>query len=244
MRNLFKLGAAAALLLAPGAAMAADALSAFNNEGVPSAPFSFGGFNAGSATFSPFANCFGVAGFQCRQASSFSGPAPTIGKVAAATNIGAATLVSDHLNVLAYNGPGPSAAIFYNFDGAAPVDLVASFKALANGPTAEIRIALFRQTFGMMGPSPADITSILVNDANRSGTLTTTLTMAGIYGVRVMPTDSAPGSFDQRTDWIGLNLRAGSQVAPVPEPASWALMLLGFGAAGAAMRVRARPAFA
>jgi hypothetical protein len=48
--------------------------------------------------------------------------------------------------------------------------------------------------------------------------------------------DGAIGMFDNFT------IASAADVAPVPEPASWALMIAGFGLAGSALRRRARPA--
>jgi hypothetical protein len=52
-------------------------------------------------------------------------------------------------------------------------------------------------------------------------------------------------SFSLAGGYIGLrSLAVDGVLAPVPEPSTWAMLLLGFGVIGAGMRRRRRPAFA
>jgi hypothetical protein len=233
---------AAILALASAPAAAADALSAYSNSQL-TAPFGFGGYNAGPATFNPTSNCFGVTGFECRQYSS-SSENPSIGKVSTATDLGASTLDPAYLNVLPFSFAGPSVAIFYRHDGAGQVRLKASFKLLADADAETLNVSIFREDVTFL-PGPVNLTGALASDANRAGVLEFTVEQAGTYGVHVTRTSGlpfpAPGAAARR-DWVGLNLEALPLVAPVPEPTSWALMLVGFGSVGAALRRRPRSA--
>jgi hypothetical protein len=67
------------------------------------------------------------------------------------------------------------------------------------------------------------------------------ITAAGTF--RVTGYDPTPGVFYLSTQANGNTTFSASTVA-VPEPATWALMLLGFGGIGMAMRRRRRPALA
>ncbi|THD64976.1 PEPxxWA-CTERM sorting domain-containing protein [Phenylobacterium sp.] len=55
--------------------------------------------------------------------------------------------------------------------------------------------------------------------------------------------DGSLSTFDQTNDLRADNFDLTINSGTVPEPASWALMLVGFGAAGALLRSRRRPAF-
>ena len=72
-----------------------------------------------------------------------------------------------------------------------------------------------------------------------SGTVTTGQFVLSYSAPTITKVVITPGSF---TDWVGvdnINFTPNAVVPTVPEPESWALMLVGFGAAGYAMR-RAR----
>lgn len=97
-------------------------------------------------------------------------------------------------------------------------------------------------------------TDFLVRQANNAGTLTS----VGSLGVAVGPRTAFDIGFDGmgyimdanrfytvnlqtgNASLVGTNERAlfGIAVAPVPEPSTWAMMILGFGAVGGAMRRR------
>lgn len=65
------------------------------------------------------------------------------------------------------------------------------------------------------------------------------LTAAG-GTVNLLTVSSPEGSIEAFTPGVSRAVRSGSAVAVVPEPGTWALMILGFGAAGASLRRRAR----
>ena len=86
-----------------------------------------------------------------------------------------------------------------------------------------------------------DLTGISSIDRTVAGQLsliaTGTLNLAGY--------NPTPGTFSLTTQGNGLvQTTFSASTAAVPEPATWALMLLGFGGIGMAMRRRRRPALA
>ena len=245
MRHIVRVAVAAAILLSPAtSAWGADALSAFTNTGTTS-PFGYGGYNAGPASFSPGSDCLGVAGFSCLKSSSIFDGDVLIGKVGQSTNIGATILDANYLNVLTYSSNGPSAAIFYNHDGSAVVKLRASFKLLANESPDSLVISIFREQTPFFLPEPVNLTGVTATTANAAGSFEAVVTEAGRYGVHVTRTSSLPfptPAFDQRHDWVGINLEVLPNVAPVPEPGTWALMIGGFALAGTFVRRHNRAA--
>ncbi|HEX4739824.1 MAG TPA: PEPxxWA-CTERM sorting domain-containing protein [Caulobacteraceae bacterium] len=94
------------------------------------------------------------------------------------------------------------------------------------------------------------------NPASFSGVVITDLTEADITGVTLDPSTSVPGftasDLSFTSDSVSLNLQglgvpsandivvADVSFGGVPEPASWALMLLGVGAVGGALRLSRR----
>ena len=88
-------------------------------------------------------------------------------------------------------------------------------------------------------PITFDLTAITAIDRSQSGFLN--VTASGIFNWTGY--DPTPGVFQfsaQGTNVTSFSLSAQA----VPEPSTWALMLLGFGAIGVAMRRRRRPALA
>jgi hypothetical protein len=242
MRQLLRLVAVVVFMLAPvSTAWGADALSAFTNAG-PTAPFSYGGYNAGPASFSAALDCFGIAGFACRQSGGVEGT-QAIGRIATPTDIGAAALDANYLSVLGYSFNGPSVGIFYDHDGSAAVRLKASFKLLANESPDSLIVSIFRERTDFFFPEPSNLTVVTATAANATGSFEVVVSEAGRYGVHVTRVSglSAPApTYDQRHDWVGLNLEVLPAVAAVPEPGTWALMIAGFGLVGGLARRRAR----
>lgn len=62
--------------------------------------------------------------------------------------------------------------------------------------------------------------------------------VGAVTGVRIVGLDSLGGS--PGFDVVNVQVLPGSIGSPVPEPATWAMMLLGFGAMGVSMRRRRR----
>ena len=67
---------------------------------------------------------------------------------------------------------------------------------------------------------------------------TASFTATGTSGLLAFSTSNAAGDNDSGLD----NVRITGEVAAVPEPVSWAMMLAGFGAIGASMRSRRKSA--
>jgi hypothetical protein len=98
----------------------------------------------------------------------------------------------------------------------------------------------------------------LVTQANNAGTLATVGALGVDVGARTSFDISGPDAFVQSgRNFYRVNLQTGALTSlgqtpdelfglaiavPVPEPASWAMMLAGFGAVGAGLRVRRRRA--
>ena len=64
----------------------------------------------------------------------------------------------------------------------------------------------------------------------------------GASGLRVPALSFGTGTFGGGNDFFKAWGSTDAGVPPIPEPATWAMMLLGFGAAGFALRRRRRPA--
>src|SRR5205085_10749766 len=88
--------------------------------------------------------------------------------------------------------------------------------------------------------SLSNITSIDRSTAGILGFMGTGIFSGNISGVGF---DATPGVFTFSTQGGNVTTFSASTVA-VPEPGTWALMLLGFGGIGMAMRRRRRPALA
>lgn len=232
--------AAAALLSASAPAGAVDAVSAFTNSGA-TAPFGYGGFNAGPASYSSASDCLGIVGFECRQNVEFE--TKLIGRVDQAKIVGAATLDPNYLNVLTYRSGGPSVGISYFHEGSEDKKLRASFKLLADPDTESLVVFIYRLSFQFGMPTPVELARVTATAVNSIGSFETVISEGGSYGVGVTRSYGlpiAPADFTTRRDWIGLNLEALSLAPAVPEPSSWALMIVGFGLTGVASRTQWR----
>jgi len=92
---------------------------------------------------------------------------------------------------------------------------------------------------------PPNTSGTIIADAYYAGfgvpigsTLYTTVDHGNAYGrLSIYPNNGDPLEYTY-------TVTRRDDVAPVPEPATWALMILGFGAVGGAMRSRRRAAFA
>jgi hypothetical protein len=105
--------------------------------------------------------------------------------------------------------------------------VLTQIQASVSGPVSEpIQFSLFSGTPG--SGSFIDMSTLMIGPS-----LTDSLT---------------PGSYFVQVDFIAVNkelLTGGLEVSPVPEPGAWALMLIGFGGMGLALRRRAaKPATA
>ena len=89
------------------------------------------------------------------------------------------------------------------------------------------------------------ISFLFLGIANDSGTTSFDLASIGwvgaVTGLRIVGLDNFGGS--PGFDIVNVQVLPGSIGSPVPEPASWAMMLVGFGAVGFALRRRRRDQF-
>jgi hypothetical protein len=160
-----------------------------------------------------------------------------------------ACVVGNPIGPLSLDGAAPDTRIVN--DGAAPNSPVLSGSPTFNGPVAvlfDVDLAGVGFDAGFFdGVGSTGITAFA-----RDGTLLGTITNLGT-GIEFLGLVTADGS--ERIagvflDLVGTepagfaidSLRFGrrGQVNPIPEPATWALMIAGFGLAGAAVRRRAR----
>ena len=226
-------GAALALgLMAPGAAFAVtfDAFDSFNGAN-PGGPF----FYTGATDLPPHTPVLLVAGgAACPLATScVESPLSESGIYKAGVGTPSSivedgstiTLPTDQLIVQ----PDIATGIFFvaPFDGEFTFNAV--FNALNDNPT-----GLTISRIMSNSAAPPEFLGLLVGSVNGvphglTFSETKTLTTGQIYGFRI------GGGFVPDFDVTGVNF---SVTAAVPEPATWAVMLLGFAGLGAALRRR------
>ncbi len=173
-------------------------------------------------------------------ANAFTGPGTSTSGQPWATNTDMTIVSSTGTNVGALGTPPlVSGNVLHAFDGWLSEDGDPSFSIAFS-----TSINAFSAVFAGVSTG-ADVTLYAYNGATLIGTVngpTTTTTSQFVLSFAA-PTITRiavrPGSF---TDWVAvdnINFTQNGVVGTVPEPASWALMLVGFGAMGAAVR-RAR----
>lgn len=133
------------------------------------------------------------------------------GNLLSGTSLGTAGLADAQL--LGYSGSGAYLDLLSGLGGAS----VLTFDQVMYGQTI---VAIH---YGAAGAAP-EATSFFLFDFGTTGS--NTLTITGRAGANSLGTSDAA--------------LLSTNVAPVPEPATWALMLLGFGGVGMAMRRRRR----
>lgn len=125
-------------------------------------------------------------------------------------------------------------------------NLLTSTSILAGGGTLDglfrynaiTPFALSAGTHYVVGAFTRDLASSLNTGQGGSGSINPLVT---IYGDRYSNFNNAfsfPGTSDSNVSgaWLGANFNLASQNSAVPEPGTWALMLVGFGLVGAGMR--------
>jgi hypothetical protein len=223
---MFKQVIAAAALLAAGSANATtlDVVSSFNTVG---SAFSFGsGFGGGFTTSPNFAadNCVGTAGLACYNNNAGAYTFPAIGK-----NLTASTLTF-YTNVLPTNMlfmqslPGQTATVRFTAPVTTTYTFVGAFTRIDNQNGAGDGVNIGFYTAQQSGAAPLG---------------TNYLDSGAINGNLVL---NAGDTVDFYVDALGNTNNDGTGFAIaagyVPEPASWALMIGGFGLVGGAMRRR------
>lgn len=130
--------------------------------------------------------------------------------------------------LLAHPGAGNPLGILFIAPQAGVYDFTASFDVLDRSPT-----GVFIAGFTTAGGSLSPIQGGLLNAQNLAFTRTGSLTLAQgeILGFII----NNGGNY--ANDSTGVDIRLTT--AGVPEPATWAMMILGFGAAGSILRRRA-----
>jgi hypothetical protein len=152
----------------------------------------------------------------------------------------------DFTNGTTSNGTAPGT--LSTFNGGATGSFAGEFCAGSCGTIADITSL----TVGPVSYSPFfvltdgvtfSLTSITSIDRSVSGILSFVGTGTFTGSIGGVAFDPTPGKFTFSTQGGNVTTFSASTTA-VPEPATWALMLLGFGGIGMAMRRRRRPALA
>ena len=238
MRKLMALAIAASGLVAVSPALAAtfDVVTGYDT-----APYTYG-FGTGGTNFALFSTngpgCFGQPNFTCHR----NGGIPAIGK-----NVGPNTINFQSVtlpNDVVYMAPGDSdvedAILRFTAAAADTYTLNGNFIRLDSTPTDGlgqdgVRASIFKV-------SGATYTSLYSNVL--VGTLNSSIGFSGLT-TTLAAGDRIDFVINRRTafnsDNTGLRATITTNVpGAVPEPATWAMMLLGFGAVGSAMRRRSK----
>jgi hypothetical protein len=153
----------------------------------------------------------------------------------------------DFTNGTTTNGSAPGAVSLFNggatgsfageFCNNGACGTIADITSLVIGPVS------YSPFFTLTDGVSFALTAITSIDRSKPGILSFTGT--GMFSGNINGTafDATPGAFTLSTQGGNVTTFSASTVA-VPEPATWALMLLGFGGIGMAMRRRRRPALA
>ncbi len=228
MKFLAVLAGALALGSAAQAATVYDAYDSFNGtQGAGN--FSYLKLPAGpggmaTALSAPVGACIVTAAYCLQDGGSL----PGVYKSLTGGAEGTYTIPNDRLLVHPGN-PNPIAVLF-RAPSAGVYDFVLSLNILDRSPTGVVAIGL-SNLGGVVGTTPLTVLGAGNLSYTRSGTFT--LAKNDVFGVII-----APGA-TYSNDSTGLDFTVTS--AGVPEPTSWALMLLGFAGAGGALRRRLRP---
>ncbi len=214
---MFKFLAVAALVAAaPAAAVTYDAFTSFNGT-QGAGGFSYGSYDG--TNFTPFTantNCF-IAGSICLQAApNFDVPGATKSAVAS-VQYGGVNVPTDRL--LVHPGPGND-AFYVLFTAPHTGDYTVSglFSIQDNTPTGVLLSDTLGNSYFLNGAAASVGYGNLIH-----------LTTGSTFGFIV---DKGDVYYNDST---GLNF---TLTGNVPEPASWAMLIAGFGLTGAAMRRR------
>jgi hypothetical protein len=237
------LGAACALALAsPAAAVTVyDALADFGSTN-PSGAWSYGEGVLGS-TFLPLprfsTSCYSIANFSCYQSPTpAQGDVPVVLKNGTGSAVFFAGTVVSPTDVLLLH-PAPSSDAILRFTAPTTADYAYSgfFQALDTSPTG---VTLYVGGGATTFVGAAANAGTLTGGGTSAFSGTVHLLAGQVFDFGVGP------SGDYHHDSTGLSVTL-TEVVPttpgIPEPGVWALMLLGFGSAGAMLR-RRRRAFA
>lgn len=225
--------AAAAFVAVPASAVTYDAFSSFNGtQGAGN--FTYGTFN-GTSTFTQFTastNCF-IAGSSCLQLAPDGNVPGATKSTLTSVQYGSVNVPNDRL--LLHPGPNNDQAVYAEFTAttAGIYSLTANFSVQDINPSGVDVLFFLRNGGNLVFTSPITTLS--------SGNLSFNYLNGGPLAVG----DSVGIIFDKSgvffNDSTGLNLTLQTDV---PEPASWAMLIAGFGLTGAVLRRRRAAALA
>ena len=219
-------------VLATASAASATSYDVVSTFGVAGSPFSFGTDQAASFTALPdymANNCVGTRGLACFDTPSGDYTFPIVGK-----NIGRADPLHFYTNVLPSDmlflqaNPGASTTVRFTAPQTATYHLVGSFTRIdtSNGAGDGVYTGLSAPSFGgggLLGSNYLDTDMYNITRDFTAGEVADFSLYAG---------------GNTYNDGTGFRLT----VASVPEPATWGMMFVGFGAMGGAMRRRRKGA--
>ena len=217
--------AAALMLAAPSAAQTFDAFSSFNgSQGAGNFGYGTTDYTTGPTFFSVNTGC--IPGTTCLAAASGATP-PFVFKSTAAGSFGTVIIPDDRLVV----HPGPTATdggVFVAFFSpiASEFEVRAAFSVQDTSPSGVAVNFLYEPVFGV-----PNFTFVGKLDAQ---------TTSGSYATRVfLPAGGILAViFDKDGDYSNDSTGVNLTLTAVPEPATWGLMIAGFGMVGAALRRR------
>lgn len=232
MNRFAAIGAAVALAFAaPSAALTFDAFSSF--DGTPGAGnFGYGttDYTTGPTFFTVNTGC--IPGTLCLAAASGATP-PSVFKSTVAGSFGTVIVPDDRLVV----HPGPTATdggVFVAFFSpiASEFEVRAAFSVQDTSPTGVAVSFLYEPVFGV--PNFSFLGRLDAQTLSGSYATRVLLPAGGILAV-IVDKDG-----DYSNDSTGLNLT----LTAVPEPATWGMMIAGFGLIGTVLRRRGAAAAA
>jgi hypothetical protein len=136
------------------------------------------------------------------------------------------TVPDDRL--LLHPGAANPIAILFVAPEAADYDFAATFNVLDNSPSG-VGVATLTNASGSVVATPTGFLGAPNQAFTRTGTIT--LAQGQFFGFIL----NTGGNYANDSTGVNFTLTSGGEV---PEPATWALLILGFGAAGSALRRR------
>jgi hypothetical protein len=229
---------AATALVAAAGSSAAGAATVYNFADFQNPVFKYG-FGVTGFTFTPFStihadNCRGVSGFACATSpSSFDFPVIGVNTTAAPLSFETVLLPTNTLLFHPDNG-GTDAVLAFTAPTAGDYEFAGTFSRLDTVPTGGNGVITIEAATGNYGGGLSPIfTQAIPNGAYGSGfTFKNRLTLNAGQSVFFGVNNNGEYTFDS----TGLT----GTITAVPEPATWAMMIGGFGLVGAAMRRRQR----
>lgn len=224
--RFFVLFAGAALAAAPSTAAVVDPFAAFDlaTGALPASDFVFGTYSGGAIT--PFASLYSACPLDAR-ISCAMGAEPSLGIYKNLTGSyfhqGVSVRVAED-RLLLHPGPTLSSGIGFVASAAGSYRFAGLFSAQDDAPTGV--------TVGATSLGSDVLAAQIMTGGTRSFDFTVSLAQGQAVNFYVGPA----GNYSN--DTTGLKFTATAVAAGVPEPATWATMLGGFGLLGGAVRRR------